>query len=70
MKMVKQSLERLFFVGRISVSTPDYARIHFVHQASLELRYPPVSASLILGLKACTTTAQQKDLLECEAIMN
>jgi hypothetical protein len=27
--------------------------------AGLELRNPPVSASQVLGLKACTTTAQQ-----------
>ena len=29
---------------------------HFVDQAGLELRNPPVSASQVLGLKACTTT--------------
>jgi hypothetical protein len=30
-----------------------------VDQASLELRNPPASASQVLGLKACATTAQQ-----------
>ena len=28
-----------------------------VDQADLELRNPPASASLVLGLKVCTTTA-------------
>jgi hypothetical protein len=32
---------------------------YFVHQAGLELRNPPASASQVLGLKACTTTARQ-----------
>jgi hypothetical protein len=31
---------------------------HFVDQAGLELRNLPVSASQLLGLKACATTAQ------------
>jgi hypothetical protein len=35
---------------------------HFVDQAGLELRNPPVSASQVLGLKACTTTAQLKNV--------
>jgi hypothetical protein len=30
---------------------------HSVDQAALELRNPPASASQVLGLKACTTTA-------------
>jgi hypothetical protein len=29
---------------------------HFVDQAALELRNPPVSASQVLGLKVCATT--------------
>ena len=33
---------------------------HFVDQASLELRTPPASASQMLGLKKCATTAQQR----------
>jgi hypothetical protein len=32
-------------------------RTHFVDQAGLELRNPPASASQVLGLKACATTA-------------
>jgi hypothetical protein len=31
---------------------------HSVDQAGLELRSPPTSASQVLGLKACATTAQ------------
>jgi hypothetical protein len=31
---------------------------HSVDQAGLELRNPPASASQVLGLKACATTAQ------------
>jgi hypothetical protein len=32
-----------------------------VDQAGLELRNPPASASQVLGLKACTTTAERID---------
>jgi hypothetical protein len=39
---------------------------HFVDQAGLELRNLPASASQVLGLKVCTTTAQLKvTLLVC-----
>jgi hypothetical protein len=31
---------------------------YFVDQAGLELRNPPASASRVLGLKACATTAR------------
>jgi hypothetical protein len=33
----------------------------FEDQADLELRNPPASASQVLGLKACATTAWQKE---------
>jgi hypothetical protein len=36
---------------------------HSVDQASLELRNPPASASQVLRLKACATTAQQGGVL-------
>ena len=36
---------------------------HFVDQAGLELRNAPASASQVLRLKACATTAQQKILI-------
>ena len=32
-------------------------RTHFVDQAGLELRNMPASASQVLGVKACATTA-------------
>jgi hypothetical protein len=32
--------------------------IHFVDQAGLKLRNPPASASQVLGLKVCATTAR------------
>ena len=38
--------------------SPGCPGTHFVDQAGLELRNPPVSASQVLGLKACATTAR------------
>jgi hypothetical protein len=46
----------LFFRDRVSLCSPGCPGIHFVDQAGLELRNLPVSASQVLGLKACTTT--------------
>jgi hypothetical protein len=43
-------------VDRVSLYSPGYPGTHSVDQASLELRKPPVSASQVLGLKACATT--------------
>jgi hypothetical protein len=45
------------FRDRVSLYSPGYPGTHFVDQVSLELRNPPASASQVLGLKACTTTA-------------
>jgi hypothetical protein len=47
----------LFFQDRVSLYSPGCPGTHFVDQAGLELRNPPASASQVLGLKACTTTA-------------
>jgi hypothetical protein len=47
-----------FFGDRVSLCSPGYPGTHCVDQADLELRNPPVSASQVLGLKACATTAQ------------
>jgi hypothetical protein len=47
-----------FFRDRVSLCSPGCPGTHFVDQAGLELRNPPASASQVLGLKACTTTAQ------------
>jgi hypothetical protein len=44
-----------FFRDRVSLYIPGCPGTHFVDQASLELRNPPASAS-VLGLKACATT--------------
>jgi hypothetical protein len=38
--------------------SPGCPGTHSVDQAGLELRNPPASASQVLGLKACATTAQ------------
>ena len=50
----------LFFLfqDRVSLCSPGCPGIHSVVQAGLELRNPPASASQVLGLKACATTAR------------
>ena len=50
----------LVFRDRVSLYSPGYPGSHSVDQAGLELRNLPASA-LVLGLKACATTAQQMD---------
>jgi hypothetical protein len=45
----------LIFRDRVSLCSPGCPGTHSVDQAGLELRGPPVSASWVLGLKACTT---------------
>jgi hypothetical protein len=47
----------LFFQDRVSLCSPGCLETHFVDQVGLKLRNPPasVSASQVLGLKACTT---------------
>ena len=47
----------VFFRDRVSLYSPGCPGSHSVEQAGLELRNPPASASRVLGLKACTTTA-------------
>jgi hypothetical protein len=46
------------FRDRVSLYSPGCPGTHFVIQAGLELRNLPTSASRVLGLKACATTAQ------------
>jgi hypothetical protein len=46
----------LVFRDRVSLYGLGCPGTHFVDQAGLELRNPPVSASQVLGLKACATT--------------
>jgi hypothetical protein len=53
-----------FFWDRVSLCSPGCPGTHSVDQAGLELRHLPASASQVLGLKACATTARlrQEDL--------
>jgi hypothetical protein len=46
----------LVFWDVVSLCTPGCPGTHFVVQAGFELRNLPVSASRVLGLKACATT--------------
>jgi hypothetical protein len=46
------------FQDRVSLCSPGCPGTHSVDQAGLELRNLPASASQVLGLKACTTTAR------------
>jgi hypothetical protein len=46
-----------FFRDRVSLCSSGCSGTHFVDQAGLKLRNPPASASQVLGLKVCTTTA-------------
>jgi hypothetical protein len=48
-----------FFRDRVSLYSPGCPGTHFVGQAVLEPRNLPASASQVLGLKACATTARQ-----------
>jgi hypothetical protein len=51
-------LETFFFPDRVSQYSPGCPGTHSVDQVGFELRNPPASASQVLGLKVCTTTAQ------------
>jgi hypothetical protein len=46
-----------FFGDRVSLCSSGCPRTHFVDQAGLKLRDLPASASRVLGLKVCATTA-------------
>jgi hypothetical protein len=48
----------LVFQDMVSLYSPGCPGTHSVDQADLELRNLPASASQVLGLKACATTAQ------------
>jgi hypothetical protein len=58
----------LVFRDRVSRYSPGCPGTHFVDQAVLELRNPPASASRVLRLKACATTARLSKLLLKELI--
>jgi hypothetical protein len=59
----------LFFVfwDRVSLCSPGCPGTHFVDQAGLELRNPLASASQVLGLKVCATTAHLVWYFETES---
>jgi hypothetical protein len=50
----------LVFRDRVSLCSPGCPGTHSADQAGLELRNPPASASRVLGLKSCATTARLK----------
>ncbi|GAB1298325.1 T-complex protein 1 subunit epsilon [Apodemus speciosus] len=50
---------------KVSLCSPGRPETYSVDQAGLKLRNPPASASQVLGLKACTTTAR---LLSCPTL--
>jgi hypothetical protein len=52
----------LVFWDRVSLHSRGCPGTHSVDQAGLELRNLPASASRVLGLKACATTAQRNGL--------
>jgi hypothetical protein len=52
-----------FFWDRVSLCCSGCPGTHSVDQAGLELRNSPASASQVLGLKVCTTTARRWCLL-------
>ena len=47
-----------FFQDRVSLCSPGYRRTHFVDLAGLDFRNLPASASQVLRLKVCATTAR------------
>jgi hypothetical protein len=53
-----QRLMTVFFRDRVSLCSPGCPLTHSVDQAVLELRNLPASASQVLELKACATTAR------------
>ena len=48
-----------FFPDRVSLCNPGCPGTHSVEKADLELRNPHASASQVLGLKVCVTTARR-----------
>jgi hypothetical protein len=52
-----------FFRNRVSLCSPGCPGTHSIDQAGLELRNPPASASHMLRLKVCATTAGEMALV-------
>ena len=61
------------FQGRVFLYSFGCPGTHSVDHAGLELRNPPASASQVLGLRACATTARQgnsyKNTIQFRAIL-
>ena len=55
---------------RVSLYSPGCPGTHSVDKAGLELRNPPASASQVLGLKACVTTARLRTVLITKVPIN
>ena len=55
---LKNPEKKVFFRDQVSLCSPGCPGTHFIDQAGLELRNTPASASQVLGLKACATTAR------------
>ena len=58
-----------FFWDRVSLCSPGCPGAHSVDQAGLEVRNLPASASQVLGLKACITTARQAEIIQWLKVM-
>jgi hypothetical protein len=54
----------------VSLCSPGYPGTHSIDQACLKFRNLPASASQVLGLKACTTTAWPFNLVYSYQIFN
>jgi hypothetical protein len=54
----------LVFRDKVSLYSPGCPGTHAVDQAGLELRNPPASASQVLELKACATTARLRRIFK------
>ena len=57
------------FGDSVSLCSPGCPGTHSVDQAGLELRNPPTSASQVLGLQACATTAQPETLFKSKSFV-
>jgi hypothetical protein len=57
---MRKSFSFLVLRDRVSLYSPGCPGTHFVDQAGLKFRNPPASASQVLGLKACASTARPR----------
>jgi hypothetical protein len=59
----------MVFRDRVSLYSPSCPGTHSVDQAGLKLRNPPATASQVLGLQACATTALFCYLFSCIQVL-